>query len=194
MSANSYYEKLLKVVIDNSEGFSWEESVREWEIHDWEEDEDCLSECICGKKGIRYLYTIHNIKNNNFLVPIGSCCIKKFGRSDLNEEISTLEQMYKLLHAVDNRERIELTPEYFSKKLLYTLYEKNIFEPTQYNNYDGYNDYLFLLEMFKKRNKSEITERQKRKITAIIMNSVLPYLRNTLKKRKNINTKVNEVI
>ena len=112
----------------------------------------------------------------------------------MNEEISTLEQMYKLLHAVDNRERIELTPEYFSKKLLYTLYEKNIFEPTQYNNYDGYNDYLFLLEMFKKRNKSEITERQKRKITAIIMNSVLPYLRNTLKKRKNINTKVNEVI
>ena len=48
------------------------------------------------------------------------------------------------------RERIELTSKYFSKKLLYALYE-GAFAPNKYNRYDGVsNDYQFVLDMFNK--------------------------------------------
>ena len=50
--------------------------------------------------------------------------------------------------------------------------------------FDGYNDYEFLLKMFRKTNKSDITEAQHRKIRALIVNSILPYLRSELKFRK----------
>lgn len=66
--------------------------------------------------------------------------------------------------AMERGERIELTSKYFSKKLLYALYEEGAFAPNKYNRYDGTNDYQFMLDMFNKRNKSEITEQQHRKI------------------------------
>ena len=43
------------------------------------------------------------------------------------------------------------------------------------------NDYEFLLKMFNKVNKADISDAQHRKTTAIIMNSILPYLRKRLK-------------
>ena len=49
--------------------------------------------------------------------------------------------MYRLAHAMERGERIELTSKYFSKKLLYALYEEGAFAPNKYNRYDGTNDY-----------------------------------------------------
>ena len=51
--SSSYYNNLIRKVIDASEANTWEDAVREWEIFDCEEDEDCSSACICGKESIR---------------------------------------------------------------------------------------------------------------------------------------------
>ncbi|MBQ9281340.1 MAG: hypothetical protein IJ207_03980 [Treponema sp.] len=181
MDKQSYYENLIKVVIEASVADTWESAVLEWEIVDCTEDESASSQCVCKHEGLRYLYKIRNRNNKNILFPIGSTCIKKFGRNDLDEELSVMEQMFSLLHAVERRERIELTSKYFSRKLLEYLYEKNVFVANKYNGFDGYNDYEFLLKMFNKVNKADISDAQHRKTTAIIMNSILPYLRKRLK-------------
>ena len=89
--------------------------------------------------------------------------------------------MYRLAHAMERGERIELTSKYFSKKLLYALYEEGAFAPNKYNRYDGTNNYQFMLDMFNKRNKSEITEQQHRKIRGLIAYSIKPFLRERLK-------------
>lgn len=187
MDKQSYYENLIKVVIEASVADTWESAVLEWEIIDCTEDESAESQCVCKHEGLRYLYKIRNVKNGKKLFPIGSTCIKKFEREDLNEEISIMEQMFVLLHAVEKRERIELSSKYFSRKLLEYLYEKDVFVANEYNGFDGYNDYEFLLKMFNKVNKADISDAQHRKTSAIIMKSILPYLRKRLQKLQKEN-------
>ena len=187
MNKQSYYENLIKVVIEASVADTWESAVLEWEIIDCTEDESAESQCVCKHEGLRYLYKIRNFKNGNKLFPIGSTCIKKFGRNDLDEEISIMEQMFALLHAIEKRERIELSSKYFSRKLLEYLYEKDVFVANEYNGFDGYNDYEFLLKMFNKVNKADISDAQHRKTSAIIMKSILPYLRKRLQILKKEN-------
>ena len=75
-----YVQNLIVRVIDASEADTWENAVQEWEIVDCEEDEDLTESCVCGKEELRYLFTIRNVYNGNLLFPIGSSCIKKFGR------------------------------------------------------------------------------------------------------------------
>ena len=57
----------------------------------------------------------------------------------------------------------------------------NVFVANKYDDFDGYNDYEFLLKMFNKVNKADISDAQHRKTSAIIMKSILPYLRKRLK-------------
>ncbi len=71
----------------------------------------------------------------------------------------------------------------FSKKVLKALYDRGAFLPTKYNNFDGYNDYKFMLDMFNKRIKANITSSQKGKISAIIMASIKPYLEEELESK-----------
>lgn len=52
---------------------------------------------------------------------------------------------------------------------------------------DGYNDYLFLLDMF---NGGFCSEAQERKCQAIIMQSIYPWLRNLWKKSKSQKGKI----
>ena len=172
---NTYTENLIATVIYHSESNNWESAVTEWEIYDCEEDESNSETCICGKENIRYLYTIRNILNGSELFPIGSSCIKKFNRTDFNEEISLTESMFKLLHAVEDNRYISLSSDLFSRKLLKWLYEQEAFD-TQYNNFDGDEDYQFMLKMFNKRDKSSITIKQDKKIKAILLNSIKPFL------------------
>lgn len=181
--AGAYMSNLIRRVLDASHGRTWEEAVREWEIVDCEEDEQCDAFCVCGKEHIRYLYTIRNELTGRTIYPIGSSCIKKFHRNDMDEETTVMEGMFRLYRAIRNQERIELSSKYFSKKLLLALYEDGAFALSRFNNYDGYNDYEFLLDMFNKRNKSEITDRQQAKIRGLIAYSIKPYLSSRLKVR-----------
>ena len=51
---------------------------------------------------------------------------------------------------------------------------------TPYNQYDGEEDYEFMLKMFNKRDKSTISVKQDKKIKAILLNSIKPFLQKTL--------------
>lgn len=165
-------------VIENSESKVWSDAVEEWEIVDCEEDETGESSCICGKEGLRYLFTIENMYNGNVLFPIGSSCIKKFERDDMREQTTVYEQMYRLYHFVKkDDDYLTLTPKLFTRRLLKELYEQGAFEPNAYNHYDGERDYLFLLRMFNKKDKSSISYNQGRKIYAILYGSIIPFLK-----------------
>ncbi|WP_212603873.1 hypothetical protein [Entomospira culicis] len=156
----------------------------EWGIYNCEEDESLTESCVCGKENLRYLYTIINRITNYQLHPIGSVCIKKFKRGDLNAEIAINEQLFKILKAVENKEYISLDSKYFSKKLLRYFYDNDVFQKNSYNNGDAYNDYIFLLNIFNKRNKDNITANQHKKINALILNNIKPYLKQKLSIRK----------
>ena len=173
---NAYLTNLIQRVLDESESNTWNEAVLEWVIDDCEEDNSLQSSCICGKEELRYLFTIRNVRNGNTLFPIGSSCIKKFDRDDLNEEVSIQEKLFKLFHAIEDGNFITLSPEFFSRKLLKYLYEEGVFQANEYNNNEPEIDYEFMLKMFNKRDKESITPNQQRKINAIIMTSIRPYL------------------
>ena len=108
---NAYRTNLIQRVLDESESNTWNEAVLEWVIDDCEEDNSLQSSCICGKEELRYLFTIRNVRNGNTLFPIGSSCIKKFDRDDLNEEVSIQEKLFKLFHAIEDGNFITLSPE-----------------------------------------------------------------------------------
>lgn len=169
-----YVKNLINTVIEKSVNKSWNTAVLEWEIDDVIEDENHESSCICGKENIRYLFTIKNINNQNTLFPIGSSCIKKFEREDLNELTLVNEKLFKLFHAVKANAFITLDSKYFSRKLLKYLFDQGAFPPNQHNKYNGDKDYDFMLKMFNMR--GEPSENQLKKIRAIILNSIKPYL------------------
>ena len=179
LMARIYTERLIKRVMELSHGNDWNTAVTEWEIADCEEDSTLSESCICGKEHLYYLFTIINTVNGNELFPIGSSCIKKFGRDDLDNEASVREKMFKLYHAVENNQFISLSPEFFSRKLLRKLLDEGAFD-CEYNDYDGFDDYEFILMMFNKQDKSSITIGQEKKIRAIIVASIRPYLQSQL--------------
>lgn len=179
-----YSELLLKSVIDNSEENTWSDAVDEWEVEDCIEDEEMVSSCICGKENLRYLFTIRNVYNGNQLFPIGSVCIKKFERSDLSDIVDIKEDLFKLYHALRANEYITLESQFFTRKLLNYLLNEGAFKPNQYNNFNPENDYDFMLKMFNKKNKYEITDSQQRKINGIIKFSLIPYLEFMLSNKK----------
>lgn len=166
-------------VVRNSESNYWEDAISEWNIDDCIEDLSCSSECMCGKENIKYLYTIRNKYNGRILFPIGSSCIGKFERSDLIEETNLIESQFKLLHAVEKHRYLSLSTDLFSRKLLKWLYNEGAFD-TMYNCYDGKQDYEFMLRMFNKRDKKGISVNQDKKIKAILLNSIKPFLENRL--------------
>jgi len=97
------------------------------------------------------LHTIKNRYNGNLLFPIGSSCIRKFGRKELNSEVKLKEDLFKLLHYIENRDFIVLSSNFFSRRLIDYLFETGAFD-NSYNHYDGYEDYRFFKKMFNKRN------------------------------------------
>lgn len=176
------YNQLFKTVIDKSNKKTWEEAVQEWQIVDSDEDESCESSCVCGKENIRYLFKIENLLNGNTIFPIGSSCIKKFQRHDLNEKTSVEIQFYKLLKAVNNGEYIELKGGLLNRRLLKLLYEKKAFDNPQFNSF---NTYEFILNMFNKRDP--LTEYEQKRVNAIIYYQIIPFARNYKKLQSNVN-------
>ena len=176
----SSLEQLAKVVIEKSESKRWDTAVKEWDLVDTNEDESALSTCVCGKTGLRYLHRIANLFNRQSIYPIGSCCIKRFMRSDLNEKIDVEEKLFRLYHAVGSNQFLSLSPELFSRKLIKYLYAHGAFDSND-PNYTSKNDYQFFLDMFNKRNKATITVKQDKKIKAILLNNIRPFIKKQLK-------------
>lgn len=71
---NLYTDHLIGTVIEFSVADDWEGARREWEVVGCEIDETHSATCICGKEGLRYVYTIANTETGEILSPIGSSC------------------------------------------------------------------------------------------------------------------------
>ena len=173
---SAYINNLIEPILKASVSDCWETAVLEWDICDCEEDESAETNCMCGHEGIRYLFYIRNRLNETTFGPIGSECIKKFGRKDLASEVDVQERMFRLFEAIMNQKRVELDTTYFSRKLLLYLHEKGAIDSS---------DYAFLLDMFNKRDKDAMTIRQKSKINAVLGFSIKPFLQQRLAAKRN---------
>lgn len=174
-----YVQRFIRKIIDESEANVWDSAVFEWEIVECKEDRSANSSCICGKKHIRYLYTIRNKLNGNELEPIGSKCIEKFDRQDFDEKIDLMERLYKLREGLETGECTTVKSKYFSRKILEYLLNHQVFTPSIYNNNDGVNDYQFLKNIFNSRIK-KLSEKQENKMKALLYAVILPFLKNNL--------------
>ena len=176
MRNNTYYKNLIEQVIKLSESDDWDEAVKEWEILSCEEDEYCSSTCVCGKENIRYLFTIVNLYNSNRLFPIGSSCIKKFDREDLEEDINVYETMVKIYNAFKNKsDQLLFTSKLFPRQFIKYLYYADAFNIDTRDQ-----DYNFMINMFNKKDKKSITENQRRKLNYLILKYVIPFIRRRL--------------
>lgn len=174
------YNQLFQIVLAKSDSKKWEQAVDEWTVIDCVEDDKCSGSCICGKENLKYLYTIRNKYNGNELFPIGSSCIRKFNNESMDYLTKLYEQEFRLYHAVEHNEYISLKNGLFTRLLLEDLYNECAFD-TEYNNYNGKEDYQFMLKMFNKRD--EPTYWQDKKIKAIILNSIKPFIQKKLKEK-----------
>lgn len=78
---------LFDVVLSNSSAKEFSVARNEWCVSscvDCGDNPEKWEQCICGKDGIRYCYEIKNRITGEVLYPIGSECIKKFDREDMN--------------------------------------------------------------------------------------------------------------
>lgn len=177
----SYRYALENEVLKLSSSKKWSSAVLEWEISDWDKTEYEES-CVCGKEGIKHIYTIRNTITGEELFPIGSQCIKKFEREDLTDKMAVLDKMFALQQAYESDYYITLTSEYFSRKSLLYMYENGAFKDTNYGSAED--TYDFLLKMFNMR--SEPSSKQMKKIKAHIMADIRPYCKWVILERETM--------
>lgn len=92
------FRKLAAAVVAKSVSNEWEQAKMEWKVksmHVAGDTED--NTCVCSKEDLMYLFTIENTVNGNLLFPIGSVCINRFGRSDLNQSVAALTDVQALV-------------------------------------------------------------------------------------------------
>lgn len=170
--ATGYVAALIQRVIDCSVATTWDDSVIEWTIIDLEEDPKGQGVCVCGHPNLVQMFTIRNLRNGNELYPIGNECVKKFRRKDMKSDAALLTALYKLRTAI-NLGQATLTSTYFSRTLIKDLKDKGAFTKDKWNS-DG--RYQFILDMFNKKNKDEITGPQQYKINKLLENKIFPFV------------------
>lgn len=99
---NLYTDNLIGTVIGLSVADDWEGARREWRIVGCEVDETHSATCVCGKEGLRYVYTIANTETGETLSPIRSSCIKKFEQSDAKEYVGKHYPNQQIVMALHN--------------------------------------------------------------------------------------------
>lgn len=161
--------KLIDEVINCSEANDWRNAKTEWQIIDYEYVESKYT-CVCGKEGLKNLYTIQNTITEKILFPIGSVCIKKFENEDLNSQLNYWKQLLQLKNAAisygkNNRIDFHEDKELFSRKLIQYMCYLDFIDIDQKN---------FLINMF---NKTDCpTPRQERYIWVIVNRYIYPGL------------------
>lgn len=171
------FQQLKSEVTAASRSRNWLYAVREWEVAGLEEDPSGSASCICGQPNLQKLFTIRNTFTGRELYPIGSTCINHFGRRDLDNEVSILEDLAKLRRAILARKMIAVDSEFFTRALLKRLYDEGAFPGDQYNRGNGSIDYEFLLTYFNARDKDAISSQQHRRATAILLSKIVPFVR-----------------
>ncbi|SEF11286.1 hypothetical protein SAMN04489740_4087 [Arthrobacter alpinus] len=168
-----YIDTLIRTVIDASEASTWSDAVLEWTIYNLEEDPRGQGVCVCGHPHLVQMFTIRNVLNGRTLHPIGNECVKKFERKDLKLDAALLGDLYKLRNAINEGEA-ELTSAYFSRTLLADLNARGAFTPDDYSQDGGYS---FMVNMFNKRNKDELTGKQRFRTKKLLVGKIFPFVR-----------------
>ena len=173
--------QLEAVITFSSEANTFEEAVNEWDIVDFTIDKSRKGQCLCGQKNLKHCFTIKNTKNGNTLKYVGSDCIAKFGREDLNQKARELTRrdkgvnalIEKALHLGKNK-KLSLRDPLFTPETLQFMYEDGCFVETKFNHGDIQHELDFLLDMI---NEPYWTKKQDIKVKAIIREQIYPYLR-----------------
>ena len=174
MTATGYFVELKKVIEQASVSNAFYAAVHEWAVSDVEDDPQLQGVCVCGKTGLGKLFTIRNDHNEVELFPIGSHCVKHFGREDLNNEVTLLTGLLELRNAIIAKETITLESGHFTRAMFPYFLKLDAFPPNYFNGGDGSEDSAFLLKMFNKRKKDDISTAQRKKIWTLINKKVLP--------------------
>lgn len=171
------FQALVKGVLASSVSKIWAAAVLEWTVVGLEEDPSGQGVCVCGQSNLVKLFTIENEQNGESLFPIGSTCVNQFGVKDLDVQVNLFLELHALRSAaMDPKQNVELTSEFFSKALLKHLHAEGVFTPDRYNDMDGDGDYEFLLKMFNKRKKDDITSGQRAKIRVLLRTKIIPFI------------------
>lgn len=165
---------LRRAVIEKSLSNNWAQAVQEWQVVSVEQDPRGAGTCVCGKTSLVYLYTIHNLKTQESLFPIGSKCVNLFEVEELDLSVNVLHQLLKLRSAYAASKKIDLTSEYFSRALLADLWQNEAFPPNDFNRGNGGNDYKFLLDLFNQRH--EFTRNEARKVWVLINRTIRDFV------------------
>ncbi|WP_237234481.1 hypothetical protein [Rothia nasisuis] len=169
---------LPKEVVALSCADDFDAARHEWDLVDRGIDPTSSQNCVCGKEGLKYLFTIRNRETGAELYPIGSSCIELFGRKDLDQQVGITKQMYEVLAEYRETGSLRLNGGAITRAVLRQLYEEGCFPPNDYNHRNPKIDYEFLVERFNQR--SEPTEGQRKKIWVLLNKTVGPYLERTL--------------
>ena len=116
--------KLRDVIIEHSKSDDFYIAAQEWEPIWYDEDEDCQSECICGKQHIKELNAIKN-KYTGYELIVGSECINYFMELDTTN-------VFKRLGEIKTNPELAMTP-----KLLNAISRLNILDNWQLNFYSN---------------------------------------------------------
>lgn len=173
MAVNSF-ETLKKKIEANSVAGRFYQAVNEWTVTAVEEEPTGDGECICGQQELRYMYTIENPQSGRTLRYIGSTCVQHFESKDLDLQVSVFRELFELQKKFRANKAVEMNADYFSRESLKWLHQEKAFPATQYNGQDGANDYQFLLDMFNKHHKEDITSKQRGKINGLISYQIRP--------------------
>lgn len=94
MIRSRYLENLKAAVLPHCDSKSWKEACEEWRPDRFDEDEDCATDCVCGKDHIRYIHYIKHKRTGYELGPIGSECIHKFESDEFIRRAKENEDRY----------------------------------------------------------------------------------------------------
>jgi len=176
LKRKSDFGALVTAVVAVSVADLWNEAVDEWEVVGLEEDPEQGGVCICGQVGLVKLFTISNGHTAEELNPIGSSCITLFERSDMELQVKALSGLFALRNAIRAGDDVTLTSDYFSRLVLDTLRSEGAFPGDRWNKGDGGKDHEFLLKMFNKREKSDISVKQQNKIDVLLAKKIVPFV------------------
>jgi hypothetical protein len=167
---------LIAAVVELSVADGWAEAVREWDVAGLEELPGKSGVCVCGHVGLKFLFTIQNRHTAAQMHPIGSDCIHLFGRGNMTDRVKALRGLLTLRDAIRAGENISLASKCLTAKVLETLCQDGAFHPDKYNGWDGKGDLEFLLKMFNKRDKSDISVKQQNKIDVLLARKIIPFV------------------
>ena len=200
---NEPRQKLIDEVLKRSEAKTWDEAKLEWTLDDaYYLKSDKEATCVCGHKGITYMFKLINKKTKEELFPVGRDCITKFGIDELNESLENFLQFRRLINAVKKNVKITIeteTTEAFldgceslavrtrliNCALLTYLYRKDAFK-TKDNPYYPWTDYAVLFDIAKRKKPTsgEIARAQSM-IDKIIIPFAKKYIENEEKNEKD---------